>query len=343
MITVLVPAHNEAEQIVTTIESLLAQTVAPDRIVVISDNSTDETVDLALEAGAQVMETKDNLFKKAGALNQALQEVLPGMGPKDAVLIMDADSALVPTWVSDAMEWLPRCGAVSGAYVAMSSSGLVPLMQHVEYTQQRRRISRSQGRVAVLSGAASIFYVETLTEIAMHRGALLPGVYGDFYREDSLTEDFEITVAAKELGYDPRSPSNLIVVTDVMHTLPELWAQRLRWQRGYLETLVSYPLRVTWKQWLLQGATYGMSLLPILMLALLGAALAAGPLVFDFRWLLLLPIFMGAELLEAWKGGWKARLIAVTMVPNSIYGVYRNAIYWKAVWVSIRREVPVWS
>ena len=66
----LVPAHNEAEQISETIESLQDQTVPPDEIIVVADNCTDDTVAIARGfAGVAVMETVDNRHKKAGALN----------------------------------------------------------------------------------------------------------------------------------------------------------------------------------------------------------------------------------------------------------------------------------
>ena len=70
-ITVLVPAHNESEQILATLEGLRNQTLAPTRTIVVADNCSDDTVALALAAGAEVFETVGNSAKKAGALNQA--------------------------------------------------------------------------------------------------------------------------------------------------------------------------------------------------------------------------------------------------------------------------------
>jgi biofilm PGA synthesis N-glycosyltransferase PgaC len=70
-ITVLVPAHNESEQILATLEGLRDQTLPPTRTIVVADNCSDDTVALALAAGAEVFETTGNTAKKAGALNQA--------------------------------------------------------------------------------------------------------------------------------------------------------------------------------------------------------------------------------------------------------------------------------
>ena len=70
-ITVLVPAHNESEQILATLEGLQNQTLPPTRTIVVADNCSDNTVALALAAGVEVFETTRNSSKKAGALNQA--------------------------------------------------------------------------------------------------------------------------------------------------------------------------------------------------------------------------------------------------------------------------------
>jgi biofilm PGA synthesis N-glycosyltransferase PgaC len=70
-VTVLVPAHNEARQIASTLRGLQTQTLPPRRIIVIADNCVDDTVAAAAAVGAEVYETTGNRDKKAGALNQA--------------------------------------------------------------------------------------------------------------------------------------------------------------------------------------------------------------------------------------------------------------------------------
>ena len=51
MIVAIIPAHNEGQSIQGTIASLLHQPHSPDRILVVSDNSTDNTVEIARAAG----------------------------------------------------------------------------------------------------------------------------------------------------------------------------------------------------------------------------------------------------------------------------------------------------
>ena len=74
-LTVLVPAHNETLTIGATLESLWGQARRPEKVVVVADNCTDDTADVARRGGAEVFTTVGNSDKKAGALNQALAEM----------------------------------------------------------------------------------------------------------------------------------------------------------------------------------------------------------------------------------------------------------------------------
>src|SRR5512139_691383 len=95
-VVALIPAHNEEANIAAAVEGLLTQTCRPDRVVVVADNCTDQTARIAVERGAEVVTTSGNTHKKAGALNQALDHVLPTLGDDAYVLVTDADSVLVP-------------------------------------------------------------------------------------------------------------------------------------------------------------------------------------------------------------------------------------------------------
>ncbi|HEY9356627.1 MAG TPA: glycosyltransferase, partial [Arthrobacter sp.] len=89
MITVLIPAHNEAAGIGETLKSLKSQSRRPDRVIVVADNCTDTTEEIAHSEGAEVLRTAGNSDKKAGALNFALSGLLPDAEPEDMILIQD--------------------------------------------------------------------------------------------------------------------------------------------------------------------------------------------------------------------------------------------------------------
>ena len=102
----LIPAHNESVTIAATLDSLWGQTRPPENAIVVADNCTDDTADIARQRGADVFTTIGNREKKAGALNQALADVFPHAGRDDVTMIMDADSVIVPEFLETAMSRL---------------------------------------------------------------------------------------------------------------------------------------------------------------------------------------------------------------------------------------------
>lgn len=312
------------------------QTQPPDQILVAADNCTDGTVEIAHALGAAVLETVSNTAKKAGALNQGLSVILPALNDHDVVLMMDADSQLSPDFIECGMRYFekyPLRGGISGSYIAADHPSLIGLMQKIEYTQGLRTVHRRAGKIHVLSGAATMFAVEALRKVADLRGsALIPGVRGQIYHESSLTEDYELTVAMKRAGYDPRCARDCRVLTDIMPTLRHWKIQRLRWQRGTLETLMMYGyVTHTRKAWAVQAWTYFRTTVPLLMLLMWSYAIAFEELALHLFWLAIIPIFMLDQLVATWKAGWRARLYATAIVPVWLYDVVQSMVYWKAL------------
>jgi cellulose synthase/poly-beta-1,6-N-acetylglucosamine synthase-like glycosyltransferase len=100
-IVALVPAHNEAASIASVIDALLAQDREVDRIVIVSDNSSDDTYAIASsygDRGVTAIETVGNRHKKAGALNLAWSRFC---ADADLVVTLDADTILPPHAVGD--------------------------------------------------------------------------------------------------------------------------------------------------------------------------------------------------------------------------------------------------
>jgi len=89
-VAILIPAHNEAASIGTTL-SFLTQSENSHHLIVIADNCTDETAVIAREYGAIVLERRDLLHRGKGyALDYGLQ-FLKSTIPPDVVAIVDAD------------------------------------------------------------------------------------------------------------------------------------------------------------------------------------------------------------------------------------------------------------
>jgi biofilm PGA synthesis N-glycosyltransferase PgaC len=119
LLTVLIPAHNEA----STIENAVRSVAAADRVIVVADNCTDDTVAIAGNAGAEVFVTEGNTEMKAGALNQALAHLLDRL--TGFVLVMDADSEIGSQFLQTAGARLaadPELGAVGGVFYGVWSA-----------------------------------------------------------------------------------------------------------------------------------------------------------------------------------------------------------------------------
>lgn len=92
-IAVLVPAHDEAEGIAATIESIRMQLEAHDRLLVVADNCSDETARVSLRAGAVVIERHDDARRGKGyALDFGIRHL--ALDPPDVVVVIDADCIL---------------------------------------------------------------------------------------------------------------------------------------------------------------------------------------------------------------------------------------------------------
>lgn len=343
-ITVLIPAHDEESCISETLSSLQSQSLPPARVLVVADNCTDATVRLAREAGVDVLETVGNTHKKAGGLNQALREVLPDLGDNDCVMVMDADTTLDAGFLEGAARRLTddrALMAVGGLFYGEDGAGLIGQFQRNEYTRYQRDLRRRRGRVFVLTGTASVFRPRALRAVAAERGHNLPGVPGDVYDTVALTEDNELTIALKSLGALMISPAECTVVTEVMPTWGALWAQRLRWQRGALENLGAYGLRPqTFRYWMQQlGIGYGVIALGSYLALILLMALATTTWVWFPFWIGIGLVFTVERVVTVWRGGWKARLLGLSLFPELFYAMFLNVVYVKGIWdLSLARQ-----
>lgn len=347
-VTVLIPAHNEEASLPTTIASLMAQSHRPERIIVVADNCTDSTVAIARRAGVEVFESVGNSKKKAGALNQALRTLLPGQGDNDIVMVMDADTSLDDGFLAAAVARFTddrALMAVGGLFYGEEGHGVLGQFQRNEYIRYGREIGRRRGRVFVLTGTASMFRPRALRTVAGQRGESLPGNPGDVYDTVALTEDNELTIALKSLGALMISPPQCTVVTELMPSWRTLWAQRLRWQRGALENIGAYGVTPqTIRYWAQQlGIGYGVIALSAYLLMILLMMLSLDLWVWFPFWLGLGALFIVERVVTVWKGGWRARLLALMLIPELLFDMFLNIVYVKGIIDIALGRKPSWK
>jgi cellulose synthase/poly-beta-1,6-N-acetylglucosamine synthase-like glycosyltransferase len=346
MVTVLIPAHNEGNQITETVASLKSQERRPDRVIVIADNCTDATAGLAQLCGAQVIATRGNRHKKAGALNQVLQRLLPLLGIEDAVLVMDADSALDRGFIKHAVEYLAtgRYAAVGGTFTGKPGGGAVGAFQRNEYARYARDVRRLSGKALVLTGTATLFRALTFKEVVAARAAgRLPA--GDHvYDIRVLTEDNELTLAILHLNLRILCPRECTLTTEVMPTWGDLARQRLRWKRGALENLTDYG----WTS--VTRAYWGRQLLSLIGIIVTFTYLATvayslvwlGGIRLSPLWTAITAIFIVERVVTVRSRGAAQMAIASVLIVEMIFDVFLQIVQAKAFWDAAWRKERKW-
>jgi cellulose synthase/poly-beta-1,6-N-acetylglucosamine synthase-like glycosyltransferase len=348
-VVALIPAHNEADWIERVVENLLAQTCPPDQVVVMSDNSTDATVRLARQAGAEVWESEGNKDKKAGALNQALARLLPRLEDDDFVFIQDADTMPVPHWLEVGRNWAGKHpGAViSGRYASPpTGTSLLRIIQENEFARDGRVIDRRGNRTRIVVGTSALLPVVTLRAVisAREHGTLPGPRTGNVYSTASITEDYELTLALKTLGFETLSPHECDAVTDVMPTVRELWRQRIRWQRGAFTDLRTYGLNRVTAWYYAAQAMWCFSMLTVLLIAAQIALVmgVTGHFSPSPVWIGTLPLFLAHRVLTVRRTGAKGMLLAATLIPETAYDFFRYSVYLTCAWRAVARRETAW-
>ena len=349
LITVLVPAHNEAAGIAETLESLRCQSHRPDRVIVVADNCTDDTEQIARAHGAEVMRTAGNADKKAGALNFALDTVLVQADREELVLVQDADSQLSPDFIEKAIIHLQAdalLGAVGGVFRGAPGGGFVGHLQRNEYARYARDVRRLKGKCLVVTGTAALFRVGTLQDImAARRDGSLPAGNGrgGVYDTSVLTEDNELSFALLTLGYRIKSPAECTLVTEIMPSWGELWAQRLRWKRGAVENCVQYGwTAVTRPYWGRQALSMVGVLVTLVYFGTIISALAVGNgLHVHPFWIAVTGVFVIERVVTVRLRGWKYMLAAATMY-EMVIDLFLQIVHAKAYVDALFNRKKVW-
>jgi cellulose synthase/poly-beta-1,6-N-acetylglucosamine synthase-like glycosyltransferase len=325
LVAVLVPAHNEEAGIAATIEGLLAQTWPRVAVLVISDNSTDRTVEIARAYGehVSVVETRGNTGKKGGAMEfgvELLERLPAGDIFPEFVMTMDADSWVDRHFIERAVRTLwhdERLGATTGAVLGKPGIGtnwwqrLLCWAQEVELAQYQS--GRVVHRVFTLSGAGAVYRTEALLAIRDVNG-------GKIFKAGSRVEDFVTTLHLKELGWRVTSNEHCRCWTDVMPTPRTLIRQRVSWQLGSMGELVD----MGWRRFTAGNVARmaWVSVIQVVWAALLGLTIADAlrgelhPTASTASFYAVLGVY---NAYRARVLGWKTALVCGTNIPMVLY------------------------
>ena len=334
-IVLVIPAHDEEACIVAAMRSVEAQTLPPDRRIVISDNSTDRTVELAAARPAwEVWETVGNTGRKGGALNQAWARLEPTLADGDYLVTMDADTLLDPRFVEESRRKYRveaaagvELGGVCANIYGLRLDSALGVLQTMEYARAAQITRSRRGVAPVLAGAATMFSVQALRSVYRERGHLY---------EPVLTEDYELSLALRVNGYITMAPRRCKAQTDLMPTFRMLWAQRLRWYRGAFEAVRAHGFRrgIRADIWWLIFSLWAAASRWLFLVALVVTALTIGHMAFS-AWLLLLFAFASfIRVVQVRELGWKYMLLAALMVEELYYAFFLEAVLWRSVYLA---------
>lgn len=108
-VSLIIPTYNEEKRIGKCLESLANQTVKPDEVIVVDNNCTDKTVEIARKFNATIVKEKKQgmIYARNAGFNAAQYEILART---------DADAMVPHDWISRIKEDLRNAsiGAVSG-------------------------------------------------------------------------------------------------------------------------------------------------------------------------------------------------------------------------------------
>ena len=246
-LAVIIPAHNEALVLSATLDSLLAQCFPPEcrEIVVVADNCTDETAQIARGRGVTVLERTHALERGKGyALNHAVAHLLTRPLPPDGFVIIDADTwvdpdflALMSTRLASGSNadgfaaWQGRYGVLNSGdgWRAGLMAAAFDLVNHVK-PLGREALKLSVG----LKGNGMAFTRAVAAQVPWPGG--------------SLTEDLDygLELARKysvRVGYAPEARVRALMPT----TAAQAGTQRSRWERGRLHMVRERALPLLWE------------------------------------------------------------------------------------------------
>ena len=344
-VVVVIPAHNEALSIAATLDSLRAQHRAPHSVVVVCDNCTDDTAEIARRHGAEVFTTVANTHKKAGALNQALAELLPTVVDDDVVLVMDADTALDPAFIDNGLGYLALgYAAVGGTFRGRAGGGLVGMFQRNEYARYQRDVTRRRGKALELTGTATLFRVRALRAVVQARSpGELPGA-ATVYDTAVLTEDNELTLAMLHRGMPIIAPSGCTMTTEVMTTWGDLARQRLRWKRGALENLRTYGFTpITREYWARQFlAAVGVVVIAAYLAVLVISLMAQGAVHSHPVWLAITALFALERAVSVRSRGPGQMVVGALVLVEFCYDVFLQVIQAWAFFAVLTKRQATW-
>jgi biofilm PGA synthesis N-glycosyltransferase PgaC len=239
--TLVVPCHNEGENVRDTVAYLAEQDYPDFEIIAINDGSRDNTGSVLDELMTvypqlRVLHLKKNQGKAMGLRMAALAS------NSEFMICIDGDALLdryATRWLMWHLVTGPRVGAVTGNPRIRNRSSLLGRLQVGEFASiigLIKRAQRTTGRIFTVSGVIAGFRRSALHQVG-------------YWSTDMITEDIDISWRLQLDHWDIRYEPNALCWILMPETLKGLWKQRLRWAQGGAEVTRRYTFKMlNWRK-----------------------------------------------------------------------------------------------
>jgi glycosyltransferase involved in cell wall biosynthesis len=196
-VSIVIPVYNEADRLGACLDAILSQTVKPHEVIVVDNNSSDDTIALAesypmvkvlSESRQGVVYARDRGFDAAGG---------------EVIGRLDADSVIAPEWVQTVQQLFKETdvAAVSGKvnYYGLAYAHLLDYFD----IRIRRRMARLLGREVAIQGANMAIRKSAWREISRR-----------LCREAGLHEDYDLAIHLTKAGKLVRFDERLVAAID---------------------------------------------------------------------------------------------------------------------------------
>jgi len=348
-IAVLIPAYNEAAGIAATISTILPQLTADDRLLVIADNCTDATAEIARNCGASAIERQDTQRKGKGyALDFGLESI--ASHPPEVVIMVDADCICQP----DSIEKLARVAVDSNRPVQATY-----LMEQPPNPTPKDSISALAFLVKNLvrpSGLKQLGFPSLLTGTGMpFPWSIIRSVS---LASSNIVEDMQMSLDLAIAGH----PTVFCPEARVTGCLPQQQqaakSQRTRWEHGHIQTLLTQTPRlatasVEQQRFDLMAIALDLSVPPLsLLVAIWLAAFAVSILAATIGTSPIPAILLGVQgllilvsIVSAWAKFGRADISGATLLSVPFYILWKIPLYLGFIlkrqtkWVRTERDV----
>jgi cellulose synthase/poly-beta-1,6-N-acetylglucosamine synthase-like glycosyltransferase len=229
-IAVLVPAHNEALVIEATLARVQTQLVAGDRLLVVADNCSDKTADIARAAGAEVLERFDPTRRGKGyALDHGVRHLTAD--PAEVVVIVDADCDVTPGALETVSQRCIQTGRpVQALYLTLLGADNKSVSPIAAFAWRVRNLVRPLGLLHMgmpchLMGSGMAIPWTLLCDLPLASG--------------HIVEDMQMGVDLARRGAPPLFCPEALVTSTFPVSREGARAQRTRWEHGHIGMIVS--------------------------------------------------------------------------------------------------------